>query len=189
MIYEGVGGYGKIKIKENGMTLINIKKLKNVIISVQSCSQVPAEYFMEIFHYKTHRSVAGWVGLKNMFIWTAIFLIKYFQSSPLVIITSAWIWTVSLIYVMQVTPLAARRQVGGSPLVINPGKRAMDSSNIFIANKSISSPFSPGTRSRSPETHRRCRVTLETCILMNGSELGSSVWCRQPRLDLLYLQI
>ena len=67
MIYEGVGGYGKIKIKENGMTLINIKKLKNVIISVQSCSQVPAEYFMEIFHYKTHRSVAGWVGLENMF--------------------------------------------------------------------------------------------------------------------------
>ena len=74
MIYEGVGGYGKIKIKENGMTLINIKKVKNVIISVQSCLQVPAEYFMEeIFHYNL--SDAGWVGgagLDNMFGWTAI---------------------------------------------------------------------------------------------------------------------
>ena len=62
MIYEGVGGYGKIKIKENGMTLINIKKLKNVIISVQSCSQVPAEYFMEIFFIikPTDQLPGGW---------------------------------------------------------------------------------------------------------------------------------
>ena len=28
MIYEGVAGYGKIEIKENGMTLINMKYRK-----------------------------------------------------------------------------------------------------------------------------------------------------------------
>ena len=42
MIYDAVAGEGKIQIKENEMTLINIKIQRNIVISLQISPSVQA---------------------------------------------------------------------------------------------------------------------------------------------------
>ena len=57
MIYDAVAGEGKIQIKENEMTLINIKIQRNIVISLQISPSVqapgrlkmPMKYFYFIY--------------------------------------------------------------------------------------------------------------------------------------------